>query len=144
MWTHEDQGGVQIFVTFLEEVLVIFFGHLAVIIVKLGSVILLSRHCDLFWAVRGSQWYFCRAQTRLPVCLWSNNMFLVLILFPPFVKKMFPTLILFPPFFKILTATESQRVRSSGGHESYFDGEVWAGLWGLLGFRRFFDLRTES
>ena len=40
--THEDQGGIQIFVILLEKFLVILFGHFAVVLVELGLKVLLN------------------------------------------------------------------------------------------------------
>ena len=49
--THKYQGGVQIFVMFLDEFLIVFVGLLAVVLVEFGSRILLGRLCVLDRAV---------------------------------------------------------------------------------------------
>ena len=51
--THEYQGGVQIFVVFLDEIFIIFFGLFAVVLVEFGTKILLVRLCVFHWAAEG-------------------------------------------------------------------------------------------
>jgi hypothetical protein len=53
--THEDQGGVRIFVRFLEELLVILFGGFVIAIIETSLKIPPSGKFTLFQAVRGSQ-----------------------------------------------------------------------------------------
>ena len=52
--THEDQGGVQVLVMFLEELLVVLFCHFTVVLVELIPVILLSGDCVLLRAAQVS------------------------------------------------------------------------------------------
>jgi len=51
--THEYQGGAQILVVFLDEILVIFFGLLVVVLVEFSTEILLVRLPVLPWAAEG-------------------------------------------------------------------------------------------
>ena len=51
--THEDQGCVQIFIMFLQELPIVLIGHLSIILVKSSTGILLGRHETLFSTVGG-------------------------------------------------------------------------------------------
>ena len=51
--THEYQGGAQIFVVFLDEILVIFFSLFAVALVEFSTEILLDRLRVLPWTAEG-------------------------------------------------------------------------------------------
>ena len=63
MRTHEDQGGVQILVMFLQEFFVKLFGYPVVVLVEPGPMVFLSGDCVLFRprAAQGSQRNFCWA-----------------------------------------------------------------------------------
>jgi len=51
--THEDQGGVQVFIIFLDELSVVLLCFAMIHLVELSSVILLGWWCVLLVTVRG-------------------------------------------------------------------------------------------
>lgn len=86
--TDEDQGRVQIIVMFLEESLIILFGHFAIVLVEPRPMILLSRNRVMFLAMREARRDFGWIRKKVALRFLPNALFPV------------------PLFFKNMTAIE--------------------------------------
>ena len=92
--THEDQGGVQVFIVFLQEFLVVLLGHLSIVLVEFSLKVFLDGRYVLFLATRGLGETIAEDEMNLPIHLGSGCFF--------------PIPILLLLFFEVLAGTESQ------------------------------------